>query len=84
MKITGIVQGVNFRFTARDRANSLGLAGFAKNLPDGSLEILVQGDEDAIASFVSWCHQGPPAAKVENVHTEWENAAVVLSNFNIL
>lgn len=83
LKITGIVQGVNFRSTARETAKSLGLAGFAKNLPDASVEILVQGSEDAIASFISWCHQGPTAAKVKNVQVEWEMTTAAFSNFNI-
>lgn len=83
LKITGIVQGVNFRFTAREMAKSLGLAGFAKNLPDGSVEILVQGEEAAISSFINWCRQGPPTANVKNVHVEWKNAAADFSNFTI-
>ncbi len=83
LKITGIVQGVNFRFTAREMAKSLGLAGFAKNLPDGSVEILVQGDEAAISSFINWCHQGPPTAKVEKVHIEWGNSHNHIGGFTI-
>lgn len=83
LEITGIVQGVNFRFTAREKAKTLGLAGFAKNLPDGSVEILVQGDEAAINSFISWCHHGPPAAKVEKVHLDWENTTTTFPDFAI-
>lgn len=83
LKITGIVQGVNFRFTSREIAKSLGLAGHAKNLPDGSVEILIQGDEKAIKNFILWAHTGPPAAKVEKVDVEWQDASQRLKGFSI-
>jgi acylphosphatase len=65
--ITGAVQGVFYRSSAMQEAQRLGLAGFVQNLPDGSVEAVVEGPEGAVDQFVAWCRVGPPAAHVENV-----------------
>ena len=70
IRIFGHVQGVYFRASARDQARRLGLAGFARNEPDGSVFIEVEGDEPALARFVDWCHHGPPGARVERVEVQ--------------
>ncbi len=67
LTITGRVQGVFFRATTKDKADSLGILGWVKNCADGSVEIVAQGEEDALKEFVAWCHEGPGAAEVENV-----------------
>ena len=67
IRVHGRVQGVSFRAAARAEARRLGLAGFARNEPDGSVAIEVEGDEAALAAFVAWCRVGPPAARVERV-----------------
>ena len=73
IRVFGRVQGVFFRASARDQARRLGLAGFARNEPDGSVFIEVEGDEQALERFVAWCHYGPPDARVERVEvTEGE------------
>lgn len=75
IRITGRVQGVFFRDTARQVASRLGLGGFARNEPDGSVYIEVEGDEDKLAAFLTWCRQGPSRAIVSRVtHTEIEPA----------
>ena len=67
IRVSGHVQGVYFRASARREALRLGLTGFARNDPDGSVVIEVEGDEEAIARFVAWCHEGPPRARIERV-----------------
>ena len=83
IRVFGHVQGVFFRASARDEARRLGLAGFARNEPDGSVSIEVEGDERALAQFVDWCHEGPPRARVERVEVQ-EGEAVGHTGFVIL
>lgn len=63
--VSGQVQGVFFRASARDKAVGLGLSGWARNLPDGRVEILAEGEPRRIAEFLDWCRTGPPRARVE-------------------
>lgn len=65
--IHGKVQGVFFRKYTKEKAQSLKLKGTVKNLPNGSVDIIAQGDEDRLRIFIEWCHRGSPASKVENV-----------------
>jgi len=69
--ISGRVQGVFFRYSARQRAEELGLTGYAKNLYDGRVEIIAAGDERRLKSFLAWARQGPPGAHVEGVEVKW-------------
>ncbi len=71
MLIYGYVQGVFFRACARDKALELGLTGYVRNLPDGSVELEAEGDEGSLRELISWCHQGPPEARVERVEVSW-------------
>ena len=68
--VTGKVQGVYFRASARSRALELGLSGFARNEPDGKVCIEVEGDETSLESFVQWCKVGPSRARVEQMRIE--------------
>lgn len=70
IKISGRVQGVAFRHYAQTRANQTGIKGYVKNMPDGTVEIEAEGEEKALDEFLSWCHRGPDAAKVENVNIQ--------------
>lgn len=63
--VTGKVQGVFFRASAQQQARGLGLRGFARNLPDGSVEVLAVGADDAIDELAQWLRLGPPHAQVE-------------------
>ena len=65
--VSGKVQGVFFRASTREQALKLGLHGHAKNLPDGRVEVLAEGDASAIDALERWLHVGPPMAKVESV-----------------
>lgn len=68
--VTGRVQGVSFRVATADEARRLGLAGWVKNLDDGSVELEAEGPDDRVAELVAWCAHGPPAARVAQVVTE--------------
>lgn len=65
--VRGRVQGVAFRAHTRELARRLGLTGHAKNLPDGSVEVLACGDGAALDELESWLRRGPPAARVDAV-----------------
>jgi acylphosphatase len=62
--ISGRVQGVYYRASTVDRARQLGLGGYARNLPDGRVEVVAEGDAQRVQLLIDWCHEGPPAARV--------------------
>ena len=72
--IRGRVQGVFFRAETGERARSLGLAGWVRNNPDGTVEAVFQGDRARVESMIAWCRRGPAAANVEDVEVEWMEA----------
>jgi len=67
LHVTGRVQGVSFRAYARREATRLGLAGYARNRSDASVEIVVEGSPTALDAFLAWCHRGSPHSRVEHV-----------------
>jgi acylphosphatase len=73
LKIHGDVQGVFYRAHAKDRADELGLAGWVRNLADGTVEICAQGSEETIKELISWCYEGPPASQVDEIKTDWQS-----------
>lgn len=81
--VQGRVQGVFFRAMAKTQAESRGLVGWAENKPDGSVEMVAQGDEKNLNTFVAWCRKGPPAAEVTQVITKDESSASELKGFEI-
>jgi acylphosphatase len=73
--IEGSVQGVWFRDSTRRKANELGVYGWVKNRYDGAVEVLAEGNGDAVDELIAWCHKGPPRATVRNVDVmreEWQ------------
>jgi acylphosphatase len=70
--VTGRVQGVFFRATCATLARRRGLAGFVRNLPDGSVEAVFEGVDDDVEAMVAWCGVGPDHARVERVETTAE------------
>jgi acylphosphatase len=67
LTVTGQVQGVGYRFWAMRTAARLGLRGWVRNRLDGSVELLVTGDPDAVAAMIEACRDGPPGARVTDV-----------------
>lgn len=82
IKVLGRVQKVWYRAWIGERALALGLKGFVQNQPDGSVYMEVEGDEDAIARFLKWCHKGPLLARVDSVST-LENSFQGFESFEI-
>jgi acylphosphatase len=70
--IKGRVQGVWFRKYTESKAKSLGITGFVKNLPDGSVFAEAEAERPVLDEFIAWCHVGSPLASVKEV--VWENA----------
>lgn len=81
--VRGRVQGVWFRGSTREVAERLGIVGWARNLADGSVEILAQGSSIAVAQLVEWCHHGPPGARVAGVATQREIVQDDLQDFRV-
>lgn len=71
LKVYGKVQGVGFRYYTNKKANELGLNGFVKNKPDGSVYIEAEGDEANLLGFINWCQDGPPWARVSKVEQQF-------------
>jgi acylphosphatase len=70
--VKGRVQGVFFRAETARRARSLGLAGWVRNNPDGTVEAVFEGDRERVESMVEWSGRGPALAEVDGVEVEWE------------
>jgi acylphosphatase len=70
--VSGRVQGVFFRRAAAQQAHALGVTGWARNLSDGSVEIVGEGTRQNLQSLLGWAHQGPPHARVDTVRVKWE------------
>jgi acylphosphatase len=68
--VNGRVQGVFFRWSAKEQAERLGLTGFVRNEPDGTVRVEVQGQEGALGGFIEWCKAGPKFADVDNLASE--------------
>ena len=83
VRIEGRVHGVFFRYTTHKRANTLGLTGWVKNKEDGSVEVLIEGDEKKVQELIDWCHIGPIIAKVTSVEINEEKYTGEFSSFEI-
>lgn len=68
--MTGRVQGVSYRASTASEARRLGVVGWVRNLPDGSVELEVEGPDEKVAALLAWCEHGPPSARVERVAVE--------------
>ena len=81
--VSGQVQGVFFRDSARERAEQLGLAGWVRNLPDGRVEAVFEGEPDSVREMIRWCEEGPPHAAVEDVEAGFEAPGGDLTGFEV-
>ncbi|MBN2620827.1 acylphosphatase [candidate division WOR-3 bacterium] len=81
--VQGIVHGVGYRFFAVEQAKRFMIRGYAKNLPDNTVEIVAEGDENAIKGFVEQLRIGPPSAHVSAVDVEWKDSEFGFSDFDI-
>lgn len=81
--ISGFIQGVGFRHFVRSKASELGLTGWVRNLPDGSVEALVQGEKGSIEQLIKQCKKGWFLSNVENVEVQWEETVDKFKDFVI-
>ncbi|MBP7669441.1 MAG: acylphosphatase [Candidatus Eisenbacteria bacterium] len=81
--VFGRVQGVCFRAETVSTARRLGLRGYARNLPDGTVEVVAAGPEQALADLLGYLHHGPSMAKVERVEATWSNDSSLPQGFEV-
>ena len=81
--VFGRVQGVFFRANTRALAHTLNLKGFVRNLPDGSVEIVAEGEEEKLKELLEWAKRGPEGAVVEDMKIEWGEAKGEFKDFEI-
>jgi len=82
--IEGRVQGVWFRDSTRRQAVSLGVYGWVKNLPDGTVETVFEGESARVERLAAWCRQGPPGALVTRVNEQEQEFKGEFSSFEII
>ncbi len=81
--VIGKVQGVFYRDSTRKAAEECEVAGWVRNLPDGRVEGVFEGERAAVEALVAWCGRGPPLARVERVDVLWDEADEGLSGFRV-
>ncbi len=81
--VSGRVQGVFFRDFTRRWAQMLGLTGWVRNVFDGRVEVVAEGEEESLKQFLEKLHEGPPLAQVEKVDVTWEEAKGEFTDFRI-
>ena len=82
--VRGGVQGVFFRACTRDEAERLGVTGWVRNRPEGTVEVLLEGVEEEVDRIVEWCRQGPPIARVDEVSVEMASYRGEFGSFRII
>ena len=82
--ISGRVQGVAYRFEAQRAAERIGVRGWVRNRPDGTVEALFEGARGNVEEMLAWCRRGPALARVATVDVEWEDYRGDLAGFRIL
>jgi acylphosphatase len=83
IKVFGQVQGVFFRHSAKLKAEELGLSGFARNEIDGTVLVVVEGEENKIKKLIEWAKIGSPDAEVEDIEVKWDEYKGEFSYFRI-
>ena len=81
--VRGRVQGVFFRASAQREAKRLGVTGWVRNLSDGSVEIVAEGEDERVRELLQWAQHGPSAARVDRVDTRWRSYTGEFADFRI-
>ena len=81
--ISGRVQGVCFRIETKRAADRIGVNGWVKNRPEGTVEAVIEGSKPKVDDLLAWCWNGPPLAKVDQVDVTWEPYAGEFSSFGV-
>jgi acylphosphatase len=82
--ISGMVQGVGYRYFVLHRAQSLELAGYVRNLRDGRVEVVAEGEEQALKTILEELQQGTPGVIVEKMETQWQLYSGDIAGFEIM
>jgi len=82
--ISGLVQGVYFRYETMRRARRLNVTGWVRNLPDGRVEAIFEGEREAVEKMISFCRRGPPGAIVRDVKVSWGEPTGEFRDFKII
>jgi acylphosphatase len=81
--VSGRVQGVFFRMETKRAADRFGVCGWVRNLKDGTVEAVFEGEQDPVDAVLAWCRQGPSHANVADVKVDWQDYTGEFSGFNI-
>lgn len=81
--VEGLVQGIFFRSYTQDQAERSSVTGWVKNLRDGRVEAVFEGEKEDVQMLVDWCHKGPPGAHVTKVKVDWQDYRGEFSSFEI-
>ena len=81
--ISGIVQGVFFRVETQRAAQRYGVSGWVRNKRDGTVEAVIEGERQKVASMLDWCREGPPRAVVDKVDVAWEKYTGEMVDFRV-
>jgi len=81
--ISGRVQGVFFRMETKRAADRIGVYGWVRNLRDGTVEAIFEGNQDQVDRILAWCKEGPPNAQVSDVKLDWQDYTGEFSGFDI-
>ena len=81
--ISGRVQGVFYRLETQNAANRIGVNGWVRNLPDGTVEAIFEGEKDRVRDIIAWCQNGPQNARVDQVKVDWQNYTGEFSDFKV-
>ncbi len=84
VRISGLVQGVGFRYATYRQAGSLGLTGWVRNTPDGRVEALFEAEREGLEKMLEWCLQGPVLSRVDEVESTWPEATGSFRGFDIV
>lgn len=83
LKIHGLVQGIGYRYSTRQEAKRRGFTGYVRNAENGSVELVIEGEEKKLKDFINWCYNGVGPAQVYKIKQDWSEATGEFSDFVI-
>ena len=81
--VSGRVQGVFYRLETQNAANRIGVNGWVRNLPDGTVEAVFEGEKQKVKDIIAWCQDGPPHARVDQVKVDYQDCTGEFSDFQV-
>jgi acylphosphatase len=82
--ISGFVQGIGFRYFVKSNARKLGLKGWVQNVPEGKVEVLAQGEKEAIGKLIKLCEKGPFLSEVKSAIVVWDKEEEQFDDFKVV